>query len=93
MGKHTDVVQSFFKDRDGHWAIIAFPNALLLAWLASVILTKFIQDGKAHDGLSLLGSATLFAWAYLELTEGVSSFRRVVGAIILLTVSVGYFVP
>lgn len=84
---------NFFKDKDGKWAIVAFPNVLLAAWIAIIILTKFIPENNLHLSLSLLGSAVLFAWAYLELTDGTSYFRRVLGAVILLAVIIGYFLP
>lgn len=92
MGKVFNRIESFFKDKDGKWAIIAFPNVLLTAWLVVIILTKLIQDGNVHQGLSLLSSSILFAWAYLELIEGTSYFRRLLGVIVLLVVIVGYFV-
>jgi len=76
----------FFKYKDGKWAIVAFPNVLLAAWIAIIILTKFIPENNLHLSLSLLGSAVLFVWAYLELTDGTSYFRRVLGVAILLAV-------
>lgn len=92
MDKAFTVIGKFFKDKDGKWAIIAFPNVLLAAWIAIIIITKFIPKNNLHISLSLLGSAVLFAWAYLELTEGTSYFRRVLGAVILLVVIIGFFV-
>ncbi|MDB5177851.1 MAG: hypothetical protein JWO61_234 [Candidatus Saccharibacteria bacterium] len=93
MSEIFNWIKPFFKDKNDKWAIIAFPNVLLTAWLVATILNMFIHDGKVHSDLSLLGGAILFAWAYLELTQGASYFRRLLGAIILLAVIMGYFVP
>lgn len=91
MGKVFKNTKLFFKDKDSNWAIVAFPNVLLAAWIAIIILAKFIPENNLHHSLSLLGSAILFAWAYLELAEGVSYFRRVLGAAILLVVIISFF--
>jgi len=93
MNKVHARISDFFKDKTGNWAIIAFPNVLLTAWVVTMILTKFMYGSALHDSLSSLASAILFAWAYLELTEGTSYFRRVLGAIILAVVIIGFLVP
>jgi hypothetical protein len=91
MGKVFKNTKLFFKDKDGKWAIVAFPNVLLAAWITIIILAKFIPENNLQHSLSLHGSAILFAWAYLELTEGTSKFRRVLGAVILLAVIISFF--
>ena len=81
-------ISKFFKDKRGHWAIVHFPNALLSAWIVLLIANFLLHNQHVR----LLQSAVLFAWAYLELTQGTSYFRKTLGAIILLAITVGFFV-
>jgi len=80
-------VEWFFKDKEGHWSIIQFPNILLSAWIVLLIVNLFIDV----RGLKLLQSAALFAWSYGELTRGSSYFRKAFGGVILLVVVIGFF--
>jgi len=80
-------IKWFFKDKQGKWGIIQFPNVLLSIWII-LLLVNFLTNNQP---LKLLQSAVLFAWAYNELTRGLSYFRKSLGAIILLVVTVGFF--
>jgi hypothetical protein len=81
----------FFKDEHGKWAIIQWPNVLLSLWIASVILGLLLHDARLKHDLKLLQDALLFAWAYLEATDGTSKFRKLLGIVVLVMVVVGYF--
>ena len=81
-------IKRFFKDKDGHWTIIQSPNVLLSAWIVLLLLNLFIN----YQPTRLLQSTVLFAWAYLELTQGTSNFRKLLGAIILTGVTVSFFI-
>ncbi|MDB5176807.1 MAG: hypothetical protein JWN75_475 [Candidatus Saccharibacteria bacterium] len=82
---------SFFKDSHGNWAVIQFPNPLLLTWLLLVIISMFITDTTIKSSINQLKDAVLFAWAYFEVTSGVSYFRRVLGGFIMIMIIIGYF--
>ena len=92
MRKALQTLQLFFTDKNGKWAIIAFPNGLLLAWLLIVIIGMLVNDEALKNSLGRLNNAVIFVWAYLELTTGVSYFRRVLGGFILLVITIGYFI-
>lgn len=59
--------------------IAQFPNAPLAAALAGVVAER-LTEGRAHSYAQAVASLGLTIWAYLELTEGVNWFRRVLGA-------------
>ena len=84
-------ISSFFKDKNGKWAIIEFPNGLLLAWIILVILGMYVHDSELKSSLGRLSGAVIFAWAYLEITKGRSYFRRVLGAGILISLIFSFF--
>ncbi|NCU30791.1 hypothetical protein EOL73_03560 [Candidatus Saccharibacteria bacterium] len=82
-----DAVKKFFKDKHGKWVIAQFPNFLMFAWLTLLLINFFAHD----QNISVLQNAVLFTWAYLELTEGSSYFRKTLGAIVLIGLVVSFF--
>ena len=75
------------KNKEGKWAVIQWPNVLLSAWIFLLVINYFYHS----QSLSHLQGAVLFAWAYNELTQGESRFRKILGAVILVIVSIGFF--
>ncbi len=82
---------SFFRDSDGNTVIWQAPNVPLYGWFMFKVLAVVVATGRFHSVFSKLSAALLFTWAFLELTSGVSYFRRLLGLMVLLTVVVGYF--
>lgn len=62
----------------GH-PIAQFPNPPLIVALVALGLRWAAPDSWTN-ALTAIGYVFLGAWAYLELVEGASSFRRAVGA-------------
>jgi hypothetical protein len=87
----TATLSSFFKAKDGHIVIWRAPNIPLWGWVVFNILSTMIRHGKLHTGFHLLAEASLFAWAYLELRSGESMFRRVLGAVVLMSITISFF--
>lgn len=88
MKKTMTTVGRFFKDKHGKWAIAQFPNAFLFVWAILLVTNLFLHN--QHIGM--LQSAVLLTWAYLELTDGSSSFRKTLGAVVMSGVAVGFFI-
>lgn len=82
---------AFFKDKDGKWTVIQFPNPLLVTWLFLMLLQMFMSASHLKSSIHQFSSAVLFAWAYMEVIRGDSSFRRLLGGIVLLVVLAGFF--
>ncbi len=78
------LVRAFFTDKNDRIVIMQLPNALLSIWIGSTLLSKLIDSGILHNGFTYLGTVSIFAWAYLEVTSGESPFRRALGGFILL---------
>lgn len=58
-----------------------YPNAPLWAMIAGAIASLIFSEGStAHDAAQTLLYMALTVWAYLELTDGVNGFRRLLGA-------------
>jgi hypothetical protein len=61
------------------YPIAQFPNPPLIIALVAFAL-RWITPESWTNALSAIGYVFLGVWAYLELTEGVNAFRRVLGA-------------
>lgn len=76
----------FFKDKHGHWVVAQFPNVPLALWAVLLVVNLFLHS----QGLGHLQSAVLLVWAYLELTQGDSRFRQLLGAVVATVVALGF---
>jgi hypothetical protein len=88
---YTSLVSGFFKDTDGHVVIWQAPNIALSGWIIFKVVSLLVTKGRFKSGSEQLSTAFLFTWAYLETTKGVSSFRKVLGLIVIITLILGYF--
>lgn len=74
---------NFFKDKQGKLVIGQLPNKPLLVALGLYILRYFPNQTSqliSHWGVPVV----LLYWAFLEITSGVNSWRRLLGIIVLL---------
>jgi len=60
--------------------IAQFPNPPLLFALAGSGVAKVSSTGAVHHWGQAVNEIGIAAWAWLELTEGVNWFRRLLGA-------------
>ena len=83
--------ESFFRDSKGNIAIWQCPNIPLTGWLVFKLLSALIESDAISKGCASLSTAFLFTWAYLEITSGISYFRRLLGAVVTIAIVVGFF--
>lgn len=81
--------QRFFKDKKGHIVLWQWPNLPLYGWIVCKILSLLLR-GDLKAGLEQLGMAFLFTWAFLEITQGVNYFRKLLGLVVILALVIGY---
>lgn len=66
------------------------PNLPIILWFIFLVAGRVLDGGHLGNGVEFLSSAALVVWAYLEITEGASYFRRSLGAVIMAAVIVGH---
>ena len=65
----------------GGYTVGQFPNLPLAAALLGLVLGRLLSSGSTAYGVArALFYVGLTAWAWLELTDGVNGFRRILGA-------------
>ncbi len=84
MNHYTAMVKRYFKDSDGKIVIWQRPNIPLIGWLAFAVAAFFIKTAPWQNLFSYLSFGFLFTWAWLEITQGKSYFRRALGVVVLL---------
>jgi hypothetical protein len=83
--------RAFISDHRGHVIMWQTPNFLLWAWIILKLASLLLHNESFKNHVGLLSKAVLFAWAYLEITDGASPFRRILGAIIITFTIVSFF--
>ena len=84
------LVDRVIRDQDGNIIIWQWPNLPLWVWIVCFVLGFWLR-GSAHTIVSSAGTAALLVWAGLEIGWGSSWFRRGLGAAVLLSILMGYF--
>ncbi|CAN5154560.1 hypothetical protein BH09PAT3_BH09PAT3_6680 [soil metagenome] len=79
------------RDGRGRVKIWQAPNALLYGWFLCKVVSLVFSNPTIKTGSGSVGTAFLFAWAYLELTQGINYFRRGLGGLVLAVIVIGYF--
>jgi hypothetical protein len=72
----------FFSSKNGHLVIVQWPNTWIMLWLILSGLSKTVGNGTSV-GIASMAAVTLLTWAYLEISSGASSFRKVLGLVVL----------
>lgn len=85
------LVSNFIRDKNSNIAMWQFPNLPLFGWFIFMILAYLTPSEFFKTGLTDLSRAFLFVWSYLEIAQGSSYFRRLLGVIIILVILVGIF--
>jgi hypothetical protein len=73
----------FYTDKRGKVVVWQNPNLPLWTWIVASVLTHLFNAGKLHALLQLIAFGALFAWAWLEIFQGASYFRRALGVVVL----------
>lgn len=83
--EQQSVVHQFFRDDEGNFALLQVPNTPLIVAMVSAVL-QLLTNGGFSDFAGLIFFGSLFTWSWLEIAYGVSLFRRVLGAIVLIAI-------
>ncbi|HSW77821.1 MAG TPA: hypothetical protein VLG36_03420 [Candidatus Chromulinivoraceae bacterium] len=83
--------ESILKNRDGRIVLWQMPNLLLWIWIVLKLLTLGASSGRLHLALEQLSNAVLFTWAYLEIAEGVTVLRKILGSVVMTLLVFGFF--
>lgn len=79
----TSWSDQIFRDDSGSVVIAQPPNPPLVTWLAATLVSLLPLNESAQRGVEALAFGSLFAWAWLELFQGVNYFRRFLGLSVL----------
>ncbi len=72
-----------FKTKDGKIVIGQRPNAPLIVAIIAYIGTLLPLSATITTLFGLIFFGSLFTWSWLEITQGVNVFRRILGVVVL----------
>ena len=78
-----DLADKWTKDTHGKTVLWQSPNWALKVWFVAMVLAWLLSGRWGHLA-SQVSFGALFAWAWMEIFEGASIFRRGLGIIVLL---------
>lgn len=76
-------VKQLCSDKDGKVTLAQSPNLPLVGWMAFKAISTPISNQSIKTGFESVGTAFLFVWAYLEIVEGDSNFRKLLGVAVM----------
>jgi hypothetical protein len=79
------MIQKFFTDKTGKIVIGQKPNLPIIVWVLASILKRLI--GTTHSFYSyidMIGFLAIIIWALLEIFQGNSPFRRMLGLVVIV---------
>jgi hypothetical protein len=74
----------FVRDSEGQIVIFQLPNLPITVWAVSMLLKFFFSTGRTRIALELISFGSLFTWAWEELFQGQSYFRKSIGLVVLV---------
>lgn len=85
-------VKDFCSDKDGNLVLAQKPNLPIVGWLVFKLASIPVSDQATKTGLETIATFFIFTWAYLEVVEGDSNFRRLLGVILITLLVSNIFV-
>ncbi len=76
-------VRDFCSDKDGNLVLAQKPNLPIVGWLVFKLASIPVSDQATKTGLETIATFFIFTWAYLEVVEGDSNFRRLLGVVLI----------
>ncbi|MGF7228576.1 MAG: hypothetical protein ACQR33_01175 [Candidatus Saccharibacteria bacterium] len=85
------IINKCIRDKNNRVVIWQLPNIPIIGWFVCAIAARLFHAKHIHMGFADLSTAFLFVWAYLEIAQGASYFRRLLGFVVAVAIVVYYF--
>jgi hypothetical protein len=86
MNENLNFFDRLFRDGTGEIVAVQAPNIPILVWISATLLKFVVKDDRVKIGLDILAFSSLLYWSVMEITAGVTYFRRDLGVIVLITI-------
>jgi hypothetical protein len=85
---NDNLFDRLFRDGTGEIVVAHPPNLPILVWISATLLKLIFKTGQVKVGLDILSFSSLLYWSFLEITQGVTYFRRDLGVIVLIALMI-----
>jgi hypothetical protein len=76
------VVDWLIRGRDGKVHIAQFPNLPIIGWGMFLIASQIVASHAFKAGFGSISTGFLAIWSYLEITQGSSRIRQILGIVV-----------
>lgn len=90
--RHSKLYNWLFLCNDGNYIYGQTPNLPIIIAAIAFILSLVITDPTIKSLVMLIFRLSIITWAVLELAWGVNNYRRLLGLIVILVVSIGILI-
>jgi hypothetical protein len=87
----NNIMSKLFKTSEGKYVFAQFPNIPLFGWGIFLGLSFLPVEDSIKQSLAILSQMFLFVWAYLEATQGVNLFRKLLGIFFIAYIIINIF--
>lgn len=84
MHRHLNILAKFFRDKDGKVVLWQTPNMPLMGWALFLAISHLSPFDKWQIAAEYISFGFLFTWAWLEISNGATYFRRLLGLLVLI---------
>lgn len=78
-----ELTDKWTRDKRGHVVLWQRPNLSIVVWFVAMVLA-WVFTGRWEHLAHMVSFGALFAWAWMEIFQGVNMFRRGLGVLIML---------
>lgn len=84
MKSDQSLLDKCYKDANGRVVVGQFPNAPIITWIVATVLAKLVSNTELTSLLQVVAFGAIFTWAWLEMFQGVTYLRRVLGLVVMI---------
>lgn len=78
------LLHKLITDKHGKVVLNQPPNLPVIVWAITLVLWHIVPSGGFEDFLRLLNFGALFTWAWLEIFDGTTPLRRLMGSVVIV---------
>ena len=76
----------WLRNSDGDLVLGQMPNPPLITWMVARVLEVFVRTGWPARLLDVVAFGALFTWAWLEIFDGDTYLRRLLGLVVMVAI-------
>ena len=81
------IIEQLSRDKHGRVVLWQAPNIPIIVWFVCLVVMWLAPAGNLKLTFSIFSTVALAIWAVLEVVQGASYFRRLLGVMVMLSIA------